>query len=400
MKLHLVFFTLMGGVIPLFCAAVALGQQLFDVPDQIQSRWISFENLNGAKGEGGKVNQGRKGAPSRSLKAGELITLADIEGPGVIRRIWCTIRREPEFLRGLVLRVYWDNQKIPSVEAPLQDFFGIPFARQVPFESALFANPEGRSFNCFIPMPFRTKARVTIENQSPQATELFFDIDYTLGDKLPESLCYFHAHYRRENPTTPKQDFMVLPTVKGMGRYLGCNIGVRSFGEYQEPVWFGEGELKIYLDGDASHPTLVGTGTEDLVGSAWGLGKFNHLYQGCLLAAAEDGVWGFYRYHVPDPVYFHKEIRVVLQQIAGLMTADYSKQFKSGNFPELVDTHKKFDPAQDTGPDKWANFEVPQDVCATAYWYQTLPSPVFPALDSYQERVKNLAIPAKKTLAQ
>jgi hypothetical protein len=395
MTLHLNFGVLLGVVF--FGATMVFGQQLFEVPDQIQSRWISFENPTGDKGEGGKANQGRKGAPSKVIKAGELATLAEIDGPGMLRRIWCTVQQKPELMRGLVLRIYWDTQKIPSVEAPLQDFFGIPFARQVPFESALFANPEGRSFNCFIPMPFKSKARVTLENQSPQDATLFFDLDYTLGDKLTEPLCYFHAHYRRENPTTPKQDFTVLPTVKGVGRYMGCNVGVRSVGEYQEPVWFGEGELKIYLDGDTSHPTLVGTGTEDLVGSAWGLGKFNHLYQGCLLTASADGVWGFYRYHVPDPVYFHSEIRVVLQQVAGLMSADYPKQFKSGNFPELVEGHRKFDPAKDSGVNQWANFEAPQDVCATAYWYQTLPAPAFPPLESYPERVKDLAIPAPKT---
>jgi hypothetical protein len=366
------------------------GQSLYEVPDDVQSRWISFENLSGEKGQGGKAGEGRKGAPSRLVKPGEKTVLAEIQGTGVIRRIWCTVRREPEIVRGLVLRMYWDGQELPSVEAPLQDFYGIPFGRQVAFETALFSNPEGRSFNCFIPMPFKTGARVTIENQSARETELFFDLDYTLGDKLPAGLSYFHAHYCRENPTIPKKDFQILPTVKGKGRFLGCNIGIRSLGEYREPVWFGEGEMKIYLDGDTQHPTLVGTGTEDLVGSAWGLGKFNHLYQGCLLSEKEDGVWGFYRYHIPDPIYFYREIRVELQQIAGLMAEDYPKQFGSGNYPELTETHRPFDPAKDAKPGKWANFEAPQDVCATAYWYQTLPSPRFPPLEPFLDRMKDL----------
>jgi hypothetical protein len=239
-------------------------------------------------------------------------------------------------------------------------------------------------------MPFITGARVTIENQSARETALFFDVDYTLGDPLPVDLCYFHARYRRENPTTPKKDFQILPTIKGKGRFLGYNIGVRSIGVNREPVWFGEGELKIYLDGDTRYPTLVGTGTEDLVGSAWGLGKFLHLYQGCLLSEKEDGVWGFYRYHIPDPIYFHREIRVELQQIAGLGTPEYSKQFGPGNYPELTETHQPFDPARDAQPGKWANFEASQDVCATAYWYQTFPSPAFPPLESYPERMKDL----------
>ncbi len=378
--------------IPFLVLLAELGQaqQLFEFPDNVQSRWISFENARGRPGEGGQANQGRKGAPSRIIKAGETLTLAEMEGPGIIHRIWCTVRREPEIVRGLVLRIYWEKQSSPSVEAPLQDFFGVPYARQVPFESALFANPEGRSFNCFIPMPFLSRARITMENQSARETELFFDIDYTLGDKLPTELCYFHAHYRRENPTTPKKDFQILPVVKGKGRYLGCNVGVRSIGDYKEPVWFGEGEMKIYLDGDTRFPTLVGTGTEDLVGSAWGLGKFNHRYQGCLLSEKEDGVWGFYRYHLPDPVYFHKQIRVDLQQISGLMTEEYSKQFQPENYPELVDTHERFDPQKDGTPNRWANFESPQDVCATAYWYQTLPSVPFPPLESYADRLKEL----------
>ena len=374
----------------IFAAEKAPAQQLFEVPESIQTHWISFENLQGLKGEGGQANQGRKGAPSRIVKSGETVNLAKIQGPGVIRRIWCTVRREPEILRGLVLRIYWENQEQPSVEAPLQDFFGIPFGRQVPFESALFSNPEGRSFNCFIPMPFQKQARITIENQSPRETDLFFDVNFTLGDKLPAVLSYFHAQYRRENPTTPKKDFQILPLVKGKGRFLGFNVGVRAIGDYREPVWFGEGELKIYLDGDTRFPTLVGTGTEDLLGSAWGLGKFNHLYQGCLLSEKEDGVWGFYRYHLPDPIYFNREIRVDLQQISGLMTADYVKQMKPENYPELVDTHERFDPKKDATSNQWANFESPQDVCATAYWYQTLPSLRLQPLESYADRMKDL----------
>ena len=120
-----------------------------------------------------------------------------------------------------------------------------------------------------------------------------FDIDYTLGDRLPPDLACFHAHYRRENPTTPKRDFKILPQVSGKGRYLGANIGVRAVGDYQHPIWFGEGEIKIYLDGDREWPTLAGTGTEDLAGSTWSLGKFSHQFQGCLLSEKEDGLWAF-----------------------------------------------------------------------------------------------------------
>jgi len=293
----------------------------------------------------------------------------------------------------MVWRIYWDDQTVPSVEAPLQDFFGVPFARQVRFESCFFSNPEGRSLNCFIPMPFQRRARVEIENQSPLECAAFaFDIDYTIGDRLPRPLCYFHARYRRENPTVPKRDFEILPKLAGRGRYLGANIGIRPLGDYQAPVWFGEGEIKIYLDGDRDYPTLVGTGTEDLVGAAWGLGKFHHLYQGALLSEAEDGVWALYRYHLPDPVYFRRDIRVTLQQIAGASVKQILERIAPENYPELTETHAKFDPARYTDPRKWLNFEAPQDVCATVYWYQTLPSPDFGALEPYPSRMRDLKL--------
>ena len=363
--------------------------ELFDLPDGVHTRWVSFENPTGEKGQGGQTNQGRKGAPARPIKAGEKVTLAEINGPGVIRRIWLTLRGKPETLRGMVFRIYWDGQDYPSVEAPLQDFFGIPFARQVAFQSCFFSNPEGRSFNCFIPMPFGLKARVEVENQSPvDAGSLFFDIDCTTGDNLPEDLAYFHARWRRENPTVPKKDFQVLPKVSGRGRYLGCNVGVRAVDGFGEPVWFGEGELKVYLDGDREFPTLVGTGSEDLVGSAWGLGAFNHLYQGCLLTAQQSGVWGFYRYHPADPIYFHQDLRVDLQQMSGAMANEILQNIKPEDYPELVDSHKKFDPA--VIKEGWHNFEAPQDVCATAYWYQTLPSPKWGPIQPYEERIRDL----------
>lgn len=372
-------------------------QSLYDVPQGVETRWISFENPTGAKGAGARAADGRKGSFYKPVKPGEVLTLADIQGPGEIRRIWATVRGVPEILRGMVLRIHWDGQALASVEAPLQDFFGIPFARQVKFESAFFSNPEGRSLNCFIPMPFRKRARITIENQSPRECEAFaYDIEYTSGNRLPPGLAYFHARYRRENPTTLKRDFEILPRVTGKGRYLGANIGVRTVGDYQHPIWFGEGEIKIYLDGDREWPTLAGTGTEDLVGSAWSLGKFSHQYQGCLLSEKEDGLWAFYRYHVPDPVYFHKDIRVTLQQIAGASVKQIRELVKPENYPELTGTHQRFDPAAYPDPRKWLNFEAPQDVCATAYWYQTLPSPDFGPLQPYAGRMQDLKLKTTK----
>ena len=223
---------------------------------------------------------------------------------------------------------------------------------------------------------------------------LFYDVDVTVGDALPEETGYFHARYRRLNPTAPKKDFEVLPRVEGRGRYLGANVGIRTT-DHRRPLWFGEGELKVYLDDDREWPTLVGTGTEDLVGSAWGLGRFDHLYQGAPLTEEKDGVWGFYRYHVPDPVFFANAIRVTLQQIAGGSVAQL-RALPAERRPELVRNHQPFDPPAATSPadeGTWENFESPQDVCATAYWYQTLPSPRWPALEPYAERVKDLGLP-------
>jgi hypothetical protein len=374
----------------------ASAQELFEIPKGIETRWYSFENPTGARGGGGKTQEGRKGAASKVIRPGETVTLADVAGPGVIRRIWLTVPGQVETLRGFVVRGYWDDQDWPSLDAPLQDFFGLPFARQVPFESALFSNPEGRSFNSVVPMPFQRRARLTITNESPKEALLFYDVNATLGDPLPADLAYFHARYRRENPTSPKRDFEVLPRVEGRGRYLGANVGVRTT-VHRRPFWFGEGELKIYLDGDGEWPTLVGTGTEDLVGSAWGLGRFDHLYQGAPLTDEKDGVWGFYRYHIPDPVYFQKAVRVALQQIAGATVKDLRK-LEAADRPELVRTHQPFDSAaypKPTDEGTWENFETPQDVCATAYWYQTLPSPRWPALEPYASRVKDLGLPLK-----
>ena len=380
----------------LLAAASVPAQSLYEVPRGVETRWYSFENPDGRSGAGGRTQEGRKGAANKTIAPGESAVLADVPGPGVVRRIWLTVPGRKETLRGWVVRMYWDGQEWPSVEAPLQDFFGLPFARQVPFESALFSNPEGRSFNCFVPMPFRKRALLTITNESPREATLFYDVNVTVGDTLPEDAAYFHARYRRQNPTTPKQDFEVLPRVEGRGRYLGANVGIRTT-DHRRPLWFGEGELKVYLDDDREWPTLVGTGTEDLVGSAWGLGRFDHLYQGAPLTEEKDGVWGLYRYHVPDPVYFAKAIRVTLQQIAGGNVAQLGA-LPAGLRPELVRTHRRFEPSASPSAAEdgtWENFETPQDVCATAYWYQTLPSPRWPELEAYAERVKDLGLPPK-----
>jgi hypothetical protein len=257
----------------------AQGADLFRKPKGTVTRWSSFENPAGAKGVGGMENEGAKGHAFDDIAAGASRTLMDVTGSGRVTRIWLTIAdRSPKMLRSLRIDMYWDDAKMPAVSAPLGDFFGVGLGRRVRFETALFSDPEGRSFNCSIPMPFRTAAKIVITNESDKRlSHLFYDVDYLLTDEPDTEALYFHAHWRRERPNTLGEDFAVLPKVDGAGRFLGCNVGVVTDPVYGR-AWWGEGEAKIYLDGDGAHPTLVGTDAEDYIGAAWGLGKYNHLH--------------------------------------------------------------------------------------------------------------------------
>src|SRR5215213_5609743 len=175
----------------------AVAQSLFVMPEGVESRWASGENPTGEKGKGGQANGGRKGAPTVAIKAGESRVLAEAAGTsGTVRRIWMTFPdRSPRMLRSLRIDMYWDGAKTPAVSAPLGDFFGIGLGQTTVFESALFANPEGRSFNCVIPMPFRTGMKIVMTNESKNDLgELFYDVDYTLGDKHPANMLYFHTN--------------------------------------------------------------------------------------------------------------------------------------------------------------------------------------------------------------
>jgi hypothetical protein len=294
-------------------------EPLYAMPDGIETRWVNAENPAGMRGHGGKTNNGRKGSPCLwNFKAGEKSVLAEVvKSSGIVRRIWVTVSdRSPEMLRGLKLEMFWDEAEKPAVSAPLGDFFCQGLGEMATFESALFSSPEGRSFNCYIPMPFRTGMRIEVTNESGKDLELFFyQVDYTIGDRLPDNVLYFHAYYRRENPTVLKKDYTILPKIEGNGRYIGCNIGVNADRKLYFKSWWGEGEVKIYLDGDEQYPTLCGTGTEDYIGTGWGQGRFDNLYQGCSLADTARFRYCFYRLHVPDPVYFRNNIRITIQQI-------------------------------------------------------------------------------------
>jgi hypothetical protein len=194
----------------------SLGQSLYTLPEGIETRWASPENPRGEKGKGAETNGGRKGRPAISIKAGEQTTLAEVSGAGgTVRRIWATINdRSPAMLRGLKLEIFWDGAGKPAVSAPFGDFFGVSLGHVTAFQSAFFTSPEGKSFNCYIPMPFRTGMKIVVTNESGKDLQfLFYDVEYTLGDKHDANDLYFHAHFRRENPTALQRDFEILPEI-------------------------------------------------------------------------------------------------------------------------------------------------------------------------------------------
>lgn len=346
-----------------------------------RSRAITAENPRGLKGEGGQaagpLGVARKGKAFIPLAQGETATLVDIEGPGIIQHIWMTVTDQTEsgwfVLRDLVLRMYWDGEESPSVEVPLGDFFCNGFgARAVVNSMPIVVNPVG-GMNSYFPMPFRKAAKVTITNEHPQEIEAFFyQFDYMLVDELPEDTEYFHAQFRRENPTRLKQDYTIIDGIKGRGKYVGTYMAWTSLSRY----WYGEGEVKFYLDGDKDWPTICGTGAEDYFGGAWGFVRPDngnpvheqtystpfmgfpyfavtdttraHIYDG-----AACPMRGFYRWHILDPILFEEDLRVTVQQI---------------------------------GHDGKALFERSDDVSSVSYWYQTEPHQAFPELPGVLDR--------------
>jgi hypothetical protein len=290
---------------------------LYEKPFGVETRWFSPENPTGEPGKGGLTNRGAKGRPFIRLAAGESATLMDVRTSGLVTRIWMTIDdRSPEMLRGLRIDMFWDDAERPAVSAPLGDFFGIGLGRRTPFECALFSDPEGRSFNCFVPMPFRVAARIVVTNESGRDLKwLFYDVDALTNVPHAEDALYFHAHWRRESPNALGQEYAILPPVVGSGRFLGTNLGVVADPRY-ESAWWGEGEVKVRFDGEDG-VTLCGTGTEDYIGTAWGQGAYCHRTQGCSIDDPERGHWAFYRYHLEDPVYFDRGCAVSIQTIGG-----------------------------------------------------------------------------------
>jgi hypothetical protein len=378
---------------------------LYSFNPNLEARWSSGENLNGEKGAGAKENNGAKGHPSDNIPAHSSKTLLDIQAQGIINRIWFTINdRSPQMLRSLRIDMYWDNESKPAVSVPVADFFGVAQG-MTSFQNEFFASPEGRSFNCFIPMPFNKAAKITITNDSDKKlNNIFFDVDYSLIKNWSDEYLYFHAWWNRDTATTPGVDFTLLPGIKGKGRILGSNVAINANPRYKKS-WWGEGEVKMYIDGDADFPTLVGTGTEDYIGTAWGLGIFINRYTGCLSANDSLDKWSFYRYHVPDPIFFHSDARVELQQIGGnmksvviqlqkenvpLIPITVDDMEKNGKQIMLYEKGKTTSLEQGDYPERWTNFYRSDDVSAATFFYFNKPVNELPALPSVSVRTARL----------
>jgi Protein of unknown function (DUF2961) len=340
-----------------------------------KTRSISPENFDGAKGGGGKATTGTgsgasrelgvgwKVSPSVEIKAGQTFTIAEIDGSGSIQHIWMTPTGN---WRWSTLRFYWDDEATPSVETPVGDFFGMGWGQYAPIHSlAVCVNP-GSAFNCYWPMPFRKKCRITLENIDSKPMSLYYQVDYILTE-IPGDAAYFHAQFRRVNPLPYKGVVTMLDSVRGKGQYVGTYLawGVHNNG------WWGEGEIKFFMDGDGEFPTICGTGTEDYFCGSYDFDTqtknaagveesrytpFSTPYTGLAQVIGGDGHYsmaqrfGLYRWHITDPIRFEKGLKVTIQALG----------WRDGG---------RYLPLQD-------------DISSTVFWYQTEPHAAFPKLPS------------------
>lgn len=371
-------------------------------------RWASPENREAKKGAGGVANKGAKGRAFETIAAHDSLVLADIQGAGIIDRMWLTIDdRSPEMLRGLRIDIYWDGAAQPAVSSPLGDLFGGGAGELTAMDSALIASPEGRSFLSYIPMPFRKGARVVVTNDTGKRINLiFWDVNYRSMSHVADDALYFHAYWSRERRTGIGQDFRILPRVTGRGRFLGSIVTVSTDPRYGD-TWWGEGEVKIYLDGDRDLPTLVGTGSEDYIGSAWQQGIYANRFQGSLVADAKHGRWTFYRFHLPDPIFFDRDVQVDLQQIGGAPKERVVAMQRAGvplkpvtvdrgrlDFHSLLASGKSLD--DHSLPDGGTNFYRSDDVSAVALFYLDKPTNGLPPLEGLSARTTGLRGPLVK----
>lgn len=350
---------------------------------QGRSRAVTAENPTGKKGMGGQaagpLGASRKGAPCIPLiRAGETKRIAEIEGPAVIEHIWMTVTEQTSVqncfvLRDLILRIYWDGEENPSVECPLGDFFCCGFGKAYCVNSLpIVVNPRG-GFNCYFQMPFNRSAKIDIENQNEEDVPgFYYQIDYCEYRERIEDTAFFHAGWRREKITRKGEDFVILNGVKGRGQYVGTFLALSALERY----WWGEGEVKFFLDDDDTYPTICGTGTEDYFGGAWSFGgkeqgetveqTFQTPFLGYPYLSRKDDtvsddyhmndcptMRALYRFHIPDPIRFERNLKVTLQQIGSC--------------------HRGL-------------FERQDDIAATAYWYQSEPHAPFRRLPERMER--------------
>lgn len=338
-----------------------------------KTRSISPENFTGTKGKGGMatkgtgenasrdLGQGWKVSPSVVIKSRTTFTIAEIDGAGSIQHIWMTPTGK---WRNSILRFYWDDETSPSVEVPVGDFFCMGWGQYSPLQSlAVCVNP-GSAFNCYWPMPFRKKCRITMENIDDKDMSLYYQVDYILTE-VPSDAAYFHAQFRRVNPLPYKTNYVLVDSIKGRGQYVGTYIAIGVHNN----SWWGEGEIKFYMDGDTDFPTICGTGTEDyFCGSydfdtkkknAYGVEEIKYTefcspYSGLPQVIRGDGQYnvsqrfGMYRWHITDPIRFEKNLKVTIQDLG----------WRSGG---------RYLPLQD-------------DISSTVFWYQTEPHNPFPAL--------------------
>jgi hypothetical protein len=383
-------------------------KNIYQFDSTMSPRWSTLENPTAEKGKAAMENNGAKGHPSDDIDAGETKVLMNVKYSGIINRMWITISdRSEEMLRSLKLEMYWDDETKPAVSVPLGDFFGMGLGRTAVFHNALFANPEGRSFISYVQMPFKKSARIQITNESnKRLSHIFYDINFQKVSIWNNDNLYFHAYWHRDTATTLTKDFELLPQVKGKGRFLGMNAGVIANNIY-ENHWWGEGEVKIYLDGDKSFPTLSGTGTEDYIGTAWGQGEFFNDYTGCLSANRDKAGWAFYRYHIPDPVFFKTDCKVTLPEMGsnkkelvaglqakGVLLVPATIDDQKGPVKPLYIKGKVTDLKDTSLPEGYVMFYRSDDVSSTAYFYLDLPSDNLPALQPLA--IRTYKLPRKK----
>ena len=331
-----------------------------------QTRSISPENFTGEKGKAGMategtgknaardLGQGWKVSPSVRIQSRATFTLAEIKGPGCIQQIWMTPTGN---WRHSIIRCYWDGETEPSIECPVGDFFACGWGKYAQINSlAVCVNP-GSAFNCYWPMPFRKHAKITLENRDDKPMTLYYQINYALAP-VPRDAAYLHAQFRRENPLRQQGTYTILDGVNGRGHYVGTYMAW----EARSPGWWGEGEIKFYMDGDKEWPTICGTGTEDYFCGSYNFENretkkyqsFSTPYAGLPQVIPLDTAYippqrfGLYRWHIVDPVRFEKDLRVTIQALG----------WQSGG---------RYLPLQD-------------DLASGAFWYQTEPHAKFPAL--------------------